>query len=43
MLEWMCEKSLLKNLNDVIVVRVFKYILNSVNCKITNLPLYIKK
>ena len=38
MLEWMCEESLLKNVNDVIVVRIFKYILNSINGKIINLP-----
>jgi len=36
MLEWICEESLLKYMNDVMVVRIFWIILNCVNCKITN-------
>ena len=42
-LESMYEKNLLKYVCDTMVVRVFYIILNSVNYKITNLSLYIRK
>jgi len=41
-LEWMSEKSLLKNVSDVIVLRVFWIIFKSINCMFTNLPLFLK-
>jgi len=39
----MCEKDLLKYVSDVMVVSVFQIIFKGVKCKITNLPLCIKK
>jgi len=42
-LEWMREKSLLKYVRNVTIVRIFWIIFNCVNYKITKLPLCIRK
>jgi len=40
--KWICEKSLLKFVSDVMVIREFLIFLNDLKCKFTNLSLSLK-